>query len=176
MAETQQPSGTVTLVFTDIEGSTRLLHSLGAEGYRSALGEHQRVVRAAFDQQDGYEVDTAGDGFFYAFSTAAGAAHAVGEALAALDGGPVRVRAGIHTGEPITEASKQLDAIQRALMAEAGIVYEPVMLEQLEPVLSLARGQLGAERVTALEGAVGAPTMERALELLDASRYTGSAA
>jgi predicted ATPase len=74
------------------------------------------------------------------------------------------------------ELSVQLDAIQRALMAEAGIVYEPAMLERLEPALSLARGQLGAERVTALEGAVGAPTMERGLELLDASRNTGSAA
>src|SRR6266487_3647149 len=106
MAMTKQPSGTVTLVFTDIEGSTRLLDKLGPEGYRSALGEHQRVVRDTFGQHGGFEVDTAGDGFFYAFSTAAGAATAVGEALAALDGGPIRIRAGIHTGEPIVEAPK----------------------------------------------------------------------
>jgi len=98
MAAPQQPSGTVTLVFTDIEGSTRLLDSLGPEGYRTALGEHQRAVRDAFGRHGGYEVDTAGDGFFYAFSTATEAAHAVGDALAALDGGPVRMRAGIHTG------------------------------------------------------------------------------
>jgi predicted ATPase/class 3 adenylate cyclase len=106
MVATRQPSGTVTLVFTDIEGSTGLLDSLGAEGYRRALGEHQRVVREAFGRQEGYEVDTAGDGFFYAFSTAAGAARAVGAALEALDGGPIRIRAGIHTGEPIVEAPK----------------------------------------------------------------------
>jgi predicted ATPase/class 3 adenylate cyclase len=106
MAATQQPSGTVTLVFTDIEGSTRLLDTLGADGYRNALGEHQRVMRDAFGRHGGYEVDTAGDGFFYAFSTASEAARAVDEALVGLDGGPVRVRAGIHTGEPIVEAPK----------------------------------------------------------------------
>ena len=102
----QQPFGTVTLVFTDIEGSTRLLDGLGPESYRIALGDHQRAVRAAFGSHGGYEVDTAGDGFFYAFSTATDAAKAVGDALAALDGGPVRIRAGIHTGEPIVEAPK----------------------------------------------------------------------
>jgi predicted ATPase/class 3 adenylate cyclase len=106
MTVTAQPSGTVTLVFTDIEGSTRLLDSLGSEDYRSALGEHQRVVREAFGRHEGYEVDTAGDGFFYAFATAAGAATAVDEALAALDGGPIRIRVGIHTGEPVVEAPK----------------------------------------------------------------------
>jgi len=106
MAAIPQPSGTVTLVFTDIEGSTRLLDSLGPEDYRSVLREHQRVVRDAFGRHRGYEVDTAGDGFFYAFSTASDAARAVGEALGALEGGPVRIRAGIHTGEPIVEASK----------------------------------------------------------------------
>ena len=77
MRATEQPAGTVTLVFTDIEGSTPLLDGLGSEEYRSALGEHHRVVRDAFGRQGGYEVDAAGYGFFYAFSTAAGAAHAV---------------------------------------------------------------------------------------------------
>jgi predicted ATPase/class 3 adenylate cyclase len=103
---TQQPSGTVTLVFTDIEGSTRLLDGLGTERYRSALGEHQRTVRDAFGRHGGYEVDSAGDGFFYAFPTATGAAHAIGETFAALDGGPVQIRVGIHTGEPIVDAPK----------------------------------------------------------------------
>jgi predicted ATPase/class 3 adenylate cyclase len=106
MAAIPQPSGTVTLVFTDIEGSTRLLDSLGPEDYRKALGEHQRAVRHAFTGHGGYEVDTAGDGFFYAFTTAADAARAVSEALDALEGGPIRIRAGIHTGEPIVEAPK----------------------------------------------------------------------
>ena len=106
MAAIPQPSGTVTLVFTDIEGSTRLLDSLGAAGYRSALGAHQRIVRQAFGAHGGYEVDTAGDGFFYAFATATDAARAVSEALDAIEGGPIRIRAGIHTGEPILEAPK----------------------------------------------------------------------
>jgi predicted ATPase/class 3 adenylate cyclase len=106
MAAAPQPSGTVTLVFTDIEGSTRLLDELGPESYRSALGEHRHAVRRAFGARGGYEVDSAGDGFFYAFSTAADAARAVGEALAALEGGPARIRAGIHTGEPIVDGPK----------------------------------------------------------------------
>ena len=108
MAAIQQPSGTVTLVFTDIEGSTRLLDTLGPEGYRSALGVHHRAVRDAFDRHGGYEVDSAGDGFFYAFSTASDAVRAVDELLGAIDGGPVRIRAGIHTGEPIVEAPKYI--------------------------------------------------------------------
>jgi class 3 adenylate cyclase len=61
----KQPSGTVTLVFTDIEGSTQLLHELGQQAYREALAEHRRVVREAFAA--GYEVDYEGDAFFYAF-------------------------------------------------------------------------------------------------------------
>jgi hypothetical protein len=63
-------------------------------------------VRDAFGRHGGYEVDTAGDGFFYAFSAAADAARAVDEALAALAGGPVKIRAGIHTGEPLVEPPK----------------------------------------------------------------------
>jgi hypothetical protein len=77
--------------------------------------------------------------------------------------------AAVGAGLGEDELSVQLDAIQRALMAEADIVYEPVMMERLEPPLSLARERLGPERATALERAVGPPTMERALELLDAS-------
>jgi class 3 adenylate cyclase len=59
-----QPSGTVTLVFTDIEGSTRLLQELGRDAYLAALDEQRRIVRAACARHDGYEVDTAGDRFF----------------------------------------------------------------------------------------------------------------
>ena len=64
------PSGTVTFLFTDIEGSTRLLHELGAEDYANALAEHRRVLREAFERHGGVEVDTQGDAFFVAFSTA----------------------------------------------------------------------------------------------------------
>jgi predicted ATPase/class 3 adenylate cyclase len=94
------PSGTVTFLFTDIEGSTRLLHELGPERYGEALAEHRRLLREAFVAHDGVEVDTQGDAFFVAFPTAAGAAAASQAGHAALSQGPVRVRIGLHTGQP----------------------------------------------------------------------------
>ncbi len=92
------PRGTVTFLFTDIEGSTRLLHELGAEAYGAALAEHRRVLRKAFDRYGGVEVDTQGDAFFVAFPTAPGALEAAREAQDGL-GGPVRM--GLHTGTPL---------------------------------------------------------------------------
>ena len=98
------PTGTVTFVFTDIEGSTRLLGELGAEAYAEALAEHRRLLRDVFDRHDGIEVDTQGDAFFYAFPTAPGALEAVREAQQGLTATPVRVRMGVHTGTPhVTE-------------------------------------------------------------------------
>ena len=94
------PSGTVTFLFTDIEGSTRLLHELGDEGYGEALAEHRRSLRDAFARNDGVEVDTQGDAFFVAFATARDALAAAAEAHEALRG-PVRVRIGVHTGTPL---------------------------------------------------------------------------
>ena len=97
------PSGTVTLLFTDIEGSTRLLQELG-ERYAEVLTEHRRILRAAFSRHGGGEVDTQGDAFFVAFTRASDAVSAAADAQAALAEGPVRVRIGIHTGEPaVTE-------------------------------------------------------------------------
>jgi len=94
------PSGTVTFLFTDIEGSTRLLQQLGASAYADALAEHRRVLREAFLRHDGVEVDTQGDAIFVAFPTAPGAVTAASEAQQALASGPIRVRIGIHTGTP----------------------------------------------------------------------------
>ena len=94
------PSGSVTLLFTDVEGSTRLLKELGAEAYEEALAEHRRVLRVAFAQRGGVEVDTQGDAFFYAFPSASEAVEAAGEGQQALSAGPVRVRMGVHTGRP----------------------------------------------------------------------------
>src|SRR6266508_2859297 len=70
------PSGTVTFLFTDVEGSTKLLHELGAEAYAQALAEHRRLLREAFTRHGGVEVDTQGDAFFVAFPTAPGALEA----------------------------------------------------------------------------------------------------
>ncbi len=94
------PTGTVTFLFTDIEGSTRLLHELGADAYADALGEHRRTLRQAFAAHGGVEVDTQGDAFFAAFPTADGAAAAALEATEALASGPISVRMGLHTGTP----------------------------------------------------------------------------
>jgi class 3 adenylate cyclase len=63
------PDGTVTFLFTDVQGSTRLLHELGAERYADVLAEHRRFLRNTFGQHGGVEVDTQGDAFFVAFST-----------------------------------------------------------------------------------------------------------
>jgi predicted ATPase len=92
------PSGTVTFLFTDIEGSTKLLHELGPDGYAQALVEHRRIVREAFGAHGGVEVDTQGDAFFVAFPTAPGALAAAQQARDALAQGPIRVRMGLHTG------------------------------------------------------------------------------
>ena len=94
------PSGTVTFLFTDVEGSTKLLHDLGAEEYSRVLADHRRVLREAFAANQGVEVDTQGDAFFVAFPTAPGALGAAAEASAGLARGPSRVRMGIHTGTP----------------------------------------------------------------------------
>ena len=94
------PSGTVTFLFTDMEGSTKLLHALGAKAYSQALAEHRRILREAFARNGGVEVDTQGDAFFAAFPTASGALAAAAEAQEALASGPIRVRMGVHTGTP----------------------------------------------------------------------------
>jgi predicted ATPase/class 3 adenylate cyclase len=94
------PVGTVTLVFTDIEGSTKLLHKLGAEAYAEALAEHRRRLRDAFVRHGGVEIDTQGDAFFFAFPDAREAIVAADEGREALQPGPIHVRVGIHTGMP----------------------------------------------------------------------------
>jgi class 3 adenylate cyclase len=94
------PAGTVTSLFTDVEGSTKLLHELGAERYAQVLAEHRHVLREKFDAHGGVEVDTQGDAFFVAFTTAPGALAAATGALEGLAAGPIRVRIGIHTGTP----------------------------------------------------------------------------
>src|SRR5689334_23609221 len=85
------PTGVVTFLFTDVEGSTKLLHELG-DDYAAALHEHRRIVREAFRAHDGVEVDTQGDAFFVAFARASDAVAAVSAAQTALQRGPIKVR------------------------------------------------------------------------------------
>jgi peptide/nickel transport system substrate-binding protein len=100
------PVGTVSFLFTDIEGSTQLLKRLGGERYSQALADHQRILRELFAEHGGHEIDTQGDSFFVAFRRAKDAvttAVAAQRRLAEFDwpgGSELRVRMGIHTGEP----------------------------------------------------------------------------
>src|SRR6059036_1202039 len=114
------PTGTVTFLFTDIEGSTRLLHELG-DTYADALAEHRRVLRGAFERHGGVEVDTQGDAFFVAFDRASDALAAAREATEVLEG-PIRVRMGVHTGEPLVteEGYVGIDVHRAARIAAAG--------------------------------------------------------
>ncbi len=95
------PAGTVTFLFTDVEGSTRLLHELGAGGYSEALAAHRRLIREACAGHGGIEVDTQGDAFFFAFPAAPRALAAARQLTESLAAGPLRVRVGVHTGEPL---------------------------------------------------------------------------
>src|SRR5262249_16566737 len=79
VASSELHKGTVTFLFTDIEGSTRLLGEVGAQAYDEVLSLHRRLLREAFSRHDGVEVDTQGDAFFYAFPTAPGAVEAARE-------------------------------------------------------------------------------------------------
>ena len=125
---TMQPTGTVTLLFSDIEGSTALLQRLGVDTYSEALDQHRRLFRGAFERYGGYEVDCEGDAFFVAFSRAEDAVGAAAEAQQALaqaewhDECEVRVRMGIHTGEPLAVPPKYvgLDVHRAARIMAAG--------------------------------------------------------
>jgi predicted ATPase/class 3 adenylate cyclase len=116
------PTGTVTFLFTDVEGSTRLLRELGSGAYGEALADHRRVLREAFASQGGVEVDTQGDAFFVAFPTAPGAVKAAAKATERLASRPMRVRIGIHTGTPhlTDEGYVGLDVHKAAWIADCG--------------------------------------------------------
>ena len=116
------PGGTVTFLFTDVEGSTRLLEELGDEVYGEALAEHRRVIREACAAHGGVEVDTQGDAFFVAFPSAPGALAAAAELTAGLRAGRIRVRVGLHTGTPVVgeEGYVGSDVHRAARIAAAG--------------------------------------------------------
>lgn len=121
------PTGTVTLLFLDIEGSTRLLHQLG-ERYAGVLADCRRLLREAFARYHGSEVDTQGDSFFVAFARATDAVAAAALIQRTLashpwpEGVAVRVRVGLHTGEPLltSEGYIGLDVHMAARIMNAG--------------------------------------------------------
>ena len=124
----QLPGGTVTFVFTDIEGSTRLLQELGDEEFGRVASEHRRIVRETFGARSGTEIDTQGDAFFFSFPRARDAVTAAVEAQRALrdhewpGGRELLVRIGLHTGEPHVgeEGYLGLDVVRAARISAAG--------------------------------------------------------
>jgi class 3 adenylate cyclase len=121
------PGGTVTFLFTDIEGSTRLLQELG-EDYSQVVADHRRLLRDVFQAAEGREVDTQGDAFFYSFARARDAVRAAVDGQRKLAGhtwprgAEVRVRMGLHTGEPTVgeEGYVGLDVVRAARICSAG--------------------------------------------------------
>jgi class 3 adenylate cyclase len=121
------PSGTVTFLFTDIEGSTELLRTLG-DDYGNLLGEERRILRETLGAAGGSEIDTQGDAFFFSFARARDAVAGAVGAQRALeehewpDDVQVKVRMGLHTGEPAVGAEGYvgLDVVRAARICSAG--------------------------------------------------------
>ncbi len=116
------PCGTVTFLFSDVEGSTGLLARLGAEAYADAIAEHRSILGEAFAESGGVVVDTQGDSFFVVFARATDAVAAARRAQAALAAGPIRLRMGLHTGEPLRTSTGYvgMDVHRAARIAAAG--------------------------------------------------------
>jgi YVTN family beta-propeller protein len=159
------PSGAVTFLFTDIEGSTRLVKQL-RERYGEVLHEHQRLLRAAFQAHGGHEVDTQGDSFFVAFSSAREALLAAVEGQRALlahtwpDGVRIKVRIGLHTGQAIASGGRYTGlAVHRAARIGAAghggqiLVSQATqnLLEDEEEDLHVFMRDLGEQRLKDLD-------------------------
>jgi class 3 adenylate cyclase len=125
--ESQLPAGTVTFLFTDIEGSTQLIRELG-DSYGDVLNEHRRILREQLGGAGGREIDTQGDAFFFSFTRARDAVRGAVAAQRALNGhewrtdADVRVRMGLHTGEPAVgaEGYHGIDVVRAARICSAG--------------------------------------------------------
>src|SRR5947208_15393490 len=141
------PSGTVTFLFTDIEQSTRLLAELGADAYGQALEEHRERLREAF--RAGYEVDTQGDSLFYAFDRADDAVLAAAAGQRALHGLPVRVRMGVHTGQPaiVGDSYVGLDVHRAARICAAAHGGQVVLSHTTRDLAAVETLDLGEHRL-----------------------------
>ena len=151
------PTGTVTFLFTDVEGSTKLLRELGADAYADALADHRRVVREACAASGGVEVDTQGDAFFVAFPSAPGAAAAAQAITDALVPGPISLRIGLHTGTPlVTDEGYVGDDVHFAARVAASGHGGQVLLSKSsrELVEGFSVSDLGEHRLKDIEGAV----------------------
>ena len=150
-----QPVGTVTLLFTDVEGSTRLLERLGAEQYADVLEQHRRLLREAFTRHEGYEVGTEGDAFFVAFESAGDAVAAAADGQRALaeaewpDGVVLRVRMGVHTGVPLPDGSNYvgIDVHRAARIMSAGHGGQVVVSAATRALVNRELSELGEHRL-----------------------------
>jgi class 3 adenylate cyclase len=139
------PSGTVTFVFTDIEGSTALLKRVG-DRYPELLAAHRQIVRNVFELHDGVEIDAQGDAFFFAFARARDAVAAAAEvqrehAKHPWPGGEaVRVRMGLHTGEPAVgdEGYHGVDVVRAARLSATGHGGQVLLSETTRALLGSA--------------------------------------
>ena len=159
------PVGTVTFLFTDIEGSTQLLKQLGGELYSVALAAHQRILRQAFSENGGHEIDTQGDSFFVAFRRAKDAVAAAVECQRRLakhdwpDDTLLRVRMGIHTGEPAATGERYVGlGVHRAARICAAGHGGQVLLSQTarellrdDPIPDLSLRDLGEHQLKDLD-------------------------
>lgn len=124
----ERPSGTVTFLFSDVEGSTALLGEVGPDAYAAELALHRAALRSAWKSNEGVEIDTQGDSFFYAFARARDAVAAAVDVQRAHTehtwpaGERVRVRIGLHTGEPAvgSEGYVGIDVVRAARLAATG--------------------------------------------------------
>ena len=150
------PNGTVTFLFTDVEGSTKLLHELGAEAYAEALAEHRRVIREACAAEGGVEVDTQGDAFFFAFPTAPGALDAASAFTEMLVAGPISVRVGLHTGTPLLADEGYVgdDVHFAARVASSGHGGQVVLSGATAAVVDVELVDLGEHRLKDIPNAV----------------------
>jgi YVTN family beta-propeller protein len=162
---TDLPSGAVTFLFSDIEGSTRLVKQLRGD-YGAVLQEHQQLLREAFEAHGGYEVDTQGDSFFVAFSSARDALLAAVDGQRALlahswpDGVQIKVRIGLHTGQAVTSGGRYTGlAVNRAARIGAAghggqiLVSQATqtLLEDEEEDLDVSFEDLGEQRLKDLD-------------------------
>jgi predicted ATPase len=146
------PRGTVTFLFTDIEGSTNLLTELG-QAYTEELEAHRRIVRDAVERHAGAEVGTEGDSFFVAFASAKEAVAAAAEAQQALAAGPVRVRMGLHTGEAWPSAGDYtgLDVHRAARICAAGHGGQVLLSQATRDLVEVETRDLGPHRLKDFE-------------------------
>jgi class 3 adenylate cyclase/CheY-like chemotaxis protein len=163
------PTGTVTFLFTDVEGSTALAHRL-AHDFQDILVEHRSLVRSAVAESNGVEIDVRGDEFFVAFEDAAGAARAAIAAQLAISAhdwphdAELRIRMGMHTGEAIYADKDYLgvDVHKASRICFAGHGGQILLSEATHELVpeELERRELGSYRLR------GLPTPERIFQLV----------